>query len=179
MRWAKVSELSKKNVVSLVGICRRDTRFFDGLWFMNIEDRFGFEQAMNIHCDMWGKFGEYQAKLIKKAFNLGHNPIPALVRAVDIDPAWLFWDYTIEQLSDTQALFRVTGCKAQRARIRIGRGINLDCQKVDGAYLTSFAQVMDPMIKVKCNMGPPDKNSDNLWCEWCFYLEEENNTKVN
>jgi hypothetical protein len=178
MRLDNILDLTKKDLASLVEICRRDSRFFDGVWFMNIEDRFGFEQAMDIHCDMWGKFGEYQSKLIKRAFNLGNKPMSALVRAVNIDPAWLFWDYTMDQVSDTQALFRVTGCKAQRARVKMGRGINPDCQKVDGAYFTSFVRVIDPMIKVKCNLGPPDKCSDNLWCEWCFYLEEENNSSI-
>lgn len=173
MRGDARLELPQKDLVSLVKICRKDSRFLDGLWFMNIEDRFGFEEAMKIHCEMWGQFGRYQARLIKAAFDLGDDPISALVMAVDLDPAWLLWDYTIGPLSGTEALFRVTGCKAQQVRIKIGRGINPHCQKTDGAYFTSFARALDPLIRVRCDIGPPERYSDNLWCEWKFYIEED------
>ena len=170
MNTDTISKLPKKDLVSLITICRRDTRFFDGYWFINIENRLGFEEAMNIHAEMWRRFGKYQGELIADAFTLSDDPIQALVKAVSMDPAWLFWDYTVEQVSNTAALFRVSSCVAQRARIKSSKGINPDCQKVDGAYFESFAHVIDPRIKVKCNFGPPDKYSDELWCEWSFSI---------
>jgi hypothetical protein len=98
----------------------------------------------------------------------------ALVRALEIDPAWLFWDYVVDKVSDKQVLLKVTECKAQRSRVRMGRGINPDCRKVDGAYLSSFARVVDPMIRVRCNFGPPDGHTDKMWCEWCFCFGDQN-----
>jgi hypothetical protein len=172
MRWEELENLSKKELVSLMRICRRDMRFFDGLWFINIEDEFGFEKALDIHCNMWRRFGEYQAKLIARSFDLGQKPIPALVTAIEIDPAWLSWGYQVELVSNTKAIFRVTECTAQQARLRSGRDINPYCQRVDFLYFKTFAQVIDPRINVKCNFGPPNNYSNDLWCEWCFYLAE-------
>lgn len=176
MKLDRISTLPREDLFSLITICRRDTRFFDGYWFINVEKRFGFEEALDIHVRMWEQFGEYQAGLIVKAFALGDHPVERLTRAIELDPAWLFWGYRIDRLSETAAAFRVSDCVAQRARIKSGKGLNPDCERVDGGYLGSFARVIHPGIRVTCSFGPQCKERGDLWCEWLFSFPDSTGT---
>jgi len=170
MTIEEIRNLPKEDIVLLLDICRRDMRFQDGFWFMNVEDTWGIDKAVEIDASIWSRFGKYEAQLLLRAFKWDNKGIPTLVTALRLAPSWLFFDYSVEQISDTEAIFQVTGCLAQTGRLRVGRDI-FDCREVDGGYLANFAQVIDPRIKVECELSPPDTHSDNLWCRWRFYLE--------
>jgi len=127
MTTEEIQNLTKKDIIALLEICRRGMRFQDGFWFMKVED-------------IWGI------------------------------ASWLFFDYTIEQVSDTEAIFQVKNCLAQTGRLRVGRNI-FACRRVDEGYFTNFIQVIDPRIKIECEFSPPDKYFTDLWCRWRFYIE--------
>lgn len=168
----EIRNLPKEDLVALLEICRKGGRFQDGFWFMTVEDIWGIDKAIEIDADIWSRFGKYESQLLLKAFKWNENGIPTLVKAVKLAPSWLFFDFSIEQVSDQEAVFEVKNCLAQTGRLRIGKNIYA-CRKVDEGYLTSFAQAINPKIKVKCEFSPPDKYFDNLWCRWHFRLEAD------
>jgi len=170
MRIEEIRDLPKEDIVALLEICRKGMRFQDGFWFMNVEDVWGIDRAVEIDADIWSRFGEYEAQLLLKAFKWEKKGISTLVEAIRHAPSWLFFDYSIEQVSDKEAIFQVKNCLAQTGRLKIGRNV-FACRRVDEGYLNSFAQRIDPKIKVKCDFSPPDKYFDNLWCSWRFYIE--------
>ncbi len=43
----------------------------DGLWFMKMEDKYGFEKALEIDLDVWQIFPKIQAREIKKMLQAG------------------------------------------------------------------------------------------------------------
>ena len=172
MKIDEISDLPKEHIVGLLEICRRSMRFQDGFWFMNVEDILGINKAIEIDAAIWSKFGKYESELLLKTFNWDKESIPTLIKALKYAPSWLFFDYSIEQVSETEVVFQVKNCLAQVGRLRGGRGV-FACRRVEEGYLTNFVQVIDPKIKVKCDFCPPDKYFDSLWCSWHFYIETE------
>jgi hypothetical protein len=166
----EVHNLPKEHVVALLEICRKSMRFQDGFWFMNVEDTWGIDKAIEIDAHIWSRFGKYEAQLLLKAFPWEKRGIPTLVRAIRFAPSWLFFDYSIEQISDTDAVLQVKKCLAQTGRLKGGKNV-FACRKVDEGYLTNFARVIDPKIKVTCDFAPPEKYFDNLWCSWRFSID--------
>ena len=171
MRIDEINNFSKEDIISLLKICRKGMRFQDGFWFMNVEDLWGIEKAEDIDANIWSKYGRYEAGLILKAFLFEEKGIQKLIKAIKYAPSWLFFSYSIEQVSETEAIFQVKDCLAQSGRLRIGRNI-FNCRKVEEGYLTNFAQTIDPKIKVEYGFSPPEKYFKNLWCSWHFLYKE-------
>ena len=169
MRLDEIRQLPKDEVVKLLEICRKGMRFQDGFWFMNVEDGWGIDRAVAIDADVWSKFGRYEAGLLLKAFDWKEQGIAKLVKALNHAPSWLFFDYSVDQVSENEALFQVQKCLAQTGRLRGGRTI-FACRSVEEGYLASFANAIGT-IKVECEFSPPDKYSEKLWCSWRFRLE--------
>jgi hypothetical protein len=138
---------------------------------MAVEDSDGLERAVTIDADVWGKMGRINARRMQKALDLGEPGIPSLVRAIELDPLWLFFGYEVEQLSSTQAVARFTDCLAQKGRLKMGKEV-FPCRSVEEGYFNSFAHVFDPRIEVRCGFCPPEKYSEDLWCEWHFTIRE-------
>jgi hypothetical protein len=167
----EIGRLPKDEVVALLAICRKDMRFRDGFWFMNVEDGWGIDKAVEIDADVWSRFGRYEAGLLLKAFEWKEQGIPKLIKALKYAPSWLFFDYSVEQVGETEALFQVKKCLAQTGRLRGGRGI-FACRSVEEGYMRSFANAIGA-IGVEREFGPPDKYSEKLWCSWRFRLKNE------
>jgi len=171
MKKEELTQLPKETLSSLLDICRRNWRSVDGRWFLAVEDSCGLERATEIDCDVWSQLGKVTAGRLQKAFSLGEG-IPALAKALELDPGFLYYEYIVKQTSQTTAIWRVTSCLAQEGRIKSGREL-LDCRRLDEPYLTNCAQVFCPGIRVRCEFCPPERHSADVWCEWHFSLEGE------
>jgi hypothetical protein len=169
MRPDQIRELPADELVKLLEICRKGMRFQDGFWFMNVEDGWGIDRAVEIDAGIWSRFGRYEAQLLLKAFDWEEEGLSKLVKALKYAPSWLFFDYSVEQVSEAEATFQVKKCLAQTGRLRGGRAI-FACRSVEEGYLTSFAQTIDPTIGVTRQSGPPEDYSEDLWCSWRFRI---------
>lgn len=170
MKLDEIHNLSKEDVINLLLICRKGMRFQDGFWFMNVEDRWGIDKAVEIDADIWSRFGKYEAQLILKRFQLKERGISRIIKAISYATSWLFFDYSIERVSENEALFKVNNCLAQTGRLKVGRNI-FNCRKVEEGYLKNFTRIIDPKIKVECNFSPIEKSFKDLWCSWRFYID--------
>ena len=56
MTMEEIQDLLKENIVALPEICRKGMRFQDGFWFMNVEDIWGIDKAIEIDVDIWSRF---------------------------------------------------------------------------------------------------------------------------
>jgi hypothetical protein len=53
---------------------KRSYTAVDGLWFMKLEERYGFETALELDNEVWKVFPKLQARFLKAAGNLGDGP---------------------------------------------------------------------------------------------------------
>ena len=53
---------------------KRNYTAVDGLWFMKLEEKYGFETALELDNEVWKVFPKIQARFLKSAGNLGDGP---------------------------------------------------------------------------------------------------------
>ena len=127
MKIEKLAQLPNETVFKILEILRKDQRTIDGVWFLAVEEFYGLERAVEFDAFVWGKLGGINARRLQGAFGLAAPGIPTLIKAIGLDPLWLFFGYEVDQLSVTLAVMRVTDCLAQKGRLRGGKD-NLWCE---------------------------------------------------
>ena len=164
--------LPKKTLVDLLKTYSKNSMTVDGLWFVNVEEKFGLDMAIEIDTRVWERYGATEAKRIKKVLDITEEGIPALVKALNFQ-IWLpGMDYEFPEVTEKSAVFNVTDCTPQKARIRDKRG-EFPCKPVGVALFKKFAETIDPRLNMKCLACPPDQHPEDVWCSWEFRLEEE------
>ena len=150
----------------LVEVCSRSLNTIDGLWFLSIEHKYGFDAALELDIEVWRRFSLIHSRRLVKNFALKEDsPIRAFIKLLQADPIMAIQKLEIVMLTDNKAVFRCTECPAQEARIRDGKGL-FPCKPVCLAMYTSYAEVVDPKIKLSCLTCPPDVHPTEYWCEW-------------
>jgi len=62
---------------------RRSYTAADGLWFMKVEDKFGFDAALEVDDQVWGVLPKIQARTLKTMMDLD-NGMDGLYRSVTV-----------------------------------------------------------------------------------------------
>ena len=163
-------EHSQIPVDKLIELCSRTSYTLDGLWFTLVEEKFGLDTALEIDVEVWRRLCLIQAKRILKYFPINQgSSIRNLVKVVELDPLLAVFKLEIAELTDNRAVLRFTDCPPQKARIRDGKG-EFPCKPVGIALFNSYAEVVDPGIKLSCLACPPDAHPPEYWCEWQLEL---------
>lgn len=143
----------------------------DGLYFLGIEEKYGTEIATEIDKKVWELMGKIEARRIKEFFKIPCSDLHSFMKAL----TYSSWALDLEDkeiiLKEKKAIIRNLNCRVQKTRIKKGLG-EFACKPVRFGFLKAFAKEFNPEIIVKCNVCPPDKHENNLWCEWEFILKK-------
>ncbi len=154
----------------LVELCSKSLYTIDGLWFTLVEEKYGLDVALDMDVEVWRRLGVIQARRLLKTFAIkDDSPIPALIKILQTDPILVIYRPEIVELTDNKVVFRLTRCPPQKARIRDGKG-EFPCKPVGIALFTSYAEAVDPEVKLSCLTCPPDAHPSQYWCEWRFEI---------
>jgi len=162
-----LSKMPKDALLNLFHMHIRNIWRVDGLYFLGIEQKFGTEAATQIDTDCWKILGKLEARELKSLLKLEKNDIPSLMYALQNTSWSLYQEQKEIEVSATRGIYRVVKCRTQQARISKGLG-EFPCKNVRFSYLKSFAEEFKPNIKVKCQICPPSKHPQNVWCQWEF-----------
>lgn len=93
----------------------------DGLWFMKVEERYGFDTALAIDREVWKVLPKIQARTLKTLGNLGNGLMP-LKDALETKFPLEKFNFTIKE-SDDGASFTVTitDCPWHNLMVKSGR----------------------------------------------------------
>jgi len=163
------SQISREK---LVDVFSRSLTTLDGLWFLAVEDKYGLDAAMELDEKVWGGYGSILARRVVKNFAIeDENPLRTLIKALLLDPLSPIYKPDVPLLTDNKAIFHYTDCPPQKARLRDGRGEH-PCKPAGLALFKSYAEAIDPRIKVSCLRCPPDPHppDPDFWCGWQFEL---------
>lgn len=165
-------EMPKEKLVELLFMHMRNLWAVDGLYFLGIEDKFSTEAAAEIDGNVWEVMGKLEARRLKNALDAKGDDVPTMMNAL----RHTSWSLDLEDkeiaVGKNRAVFKNTSCRVQQTRIKQGLS-EFPCKRVRWGYLKSFAKEFNPNIEVKCNVCPPDKHREDLWCEWEFVLQNE------
>ncbi|HBQ28633.1 hypothetical protein HX99_02790 [Peptococcaceae bacterium SCADC1_2_3] len=170
--FSGLEELSREKMLEIMRMFASNTMTIDGLYFIYLEEKYGLEEATRIDTEVWRQFGPIEAKRIKKTLAINGDDLEALAKILNFQ-TWvqaIGFEYEIQEVNREKVIFNVTNCRPQRARVKNNRG-EFNCKPVGIAYFGEFAKAINPRIKMKCLLCPPDKHPDNLWCSWEFSLD--------
>lgn len=144
----------------------------DGLWFQQVEQEHGMDEAIRFDAGAWERFTAIEARRIMDF--LGIEPgggLPALKEALEYRLYSFVNKQEIIEEGENVLIFRMNDCRVQSARKR--RQLpDFPCRPVGLVEYSGFAAAIDPRIKTKCLYCPPDQHPDDSYCAWEFTLEE-------
>ena len=162
--------LQRDELIKAIKTSSKTLLSLDGLWFLAVEDKYGLDAAMQMDIEVWKRLGSIEARRTKRTFGINEGGITSIVKAIKLSPTWVAMEYEFTELTKNRAVFRVTECPPQKARVRNKRGEFL-CKPVNLAYLNAFAKTIDPKAKVRCIVAPPDPHPKEFWCESEIVIE--------
>ena len=149
----------------------RDMWAVDGLYYLGIEENWGTDAATEIDRKVWEVMGKIEARKIKKLFDIKGSDIASVMKAL----SYSGWALDLEDkeiiIKEDKGIVRNVKCRVQNTRLLKGLP-EFRCKPVRFGFLLSFAKEFNPKIEVICNVCPPDKHPENLWCEWEFIIKK-------
>lgn len=141
----------------------------DGLWFLGVEEKFGFENALDIDLKAWENFTGVLVKRIRKKFRIAGNDLKTILTIVGV---YLSiennWDFEAALLSEDKGLIKVNRCPAWDVFKRTGRDKVLPCKKLDTVFFDAISEKINS--DARAFIGKSFPNGDNC-CEIYFEMK--------
>ncbi len=144
----------------------------DGLWFLNVEKKFGIERAIEVDREAWKDFTVIEARRIMERLSIPENGgLSALKTALKFRLYTYINKQEIIDETDKSFIFRMNSCRVQEARKRKGLP-DFPCKSVGIVEYTYFAKEIDKRIETECLYCPPDSHPSDSFCAWRFTIKE-------
>lgn len=140
----------------------------DGLWFLAVERKIGFEGAFELDLEVWKTYGIVQLKRLARMLDIPIEPgrppdlvtintlIDALCRVDGTECSW-------EMLDADSSVFRVHSCPWWDNLCASGRSELVNCEVVDNTIFRHWLEFVDPALGMEITHSIP-RGDDH--CEW-------------
>lgn len=166
-----LEELTKEQLLELIGIYSKNLIAMDGVWFQSVEQECGMEEAMEHDCRVWERFSAIEARRIKALLRLPeHSGLEGLSRALP-----LRYNSAANRdeilLTERELVYRVVNCRVQEARARKKMGYH-PCKPAGIVEYSVFAREIDSRIRCACLSCYPEATDGSCACAWRFTCDE-------
>ena len=166
-----IEKLDRDKLLVLTKNFAKNWLAHDGLWFQAVEKAHGIEHAIQLDAQAWSRFSPIEARRIKEFLNLPeHGGLEALKEALEYR-LYAVLNKQQGEFKDGRLRFYMNDCRVQSARRRKGLP-DFPCKPVGLVEYSTFAAEIDPRIKTRCIVCPPDEHPDDYYCGWEFWMEE-------
>ncbi|MGE4484173.1 MAG: DUF6125 family protein [Oscillospiraceae bacterium] len=163
-------DLSKEQLIQLIGIYSKNWLALDGVWFQSVEEKYGMNEAIFHDEQAWKRFTVIEAMRIKEFLQL---PELAGLRGLEKALSFRFYaniNHDEISISGNTLTYRAVECRVQTARQRKGMSFH-PCKSVGVIEYSEFAKVIDRRITCKCLSCYPEIEDQSCCCSWLFTLE--------
>ena len=165
----EIAQLSKKELLDYVKFLMNQYRRIDGFWFLEVENEFGYDSAIELNGEVWNRMGKLTAREIKERFSIRQKGLEGFVEVLKYYPWAIISGYQIE-IKDQEILISVPDCPSQKARLKRGLG-EYNCKDMHYSEFKGIIQEVDENINIECLFAPPDPHPKELFCKWRFTIE--------
>ena len=143
----------------------------DGVWFQNLEFKYGLNDAKRCNDSCWSNFSPFEARAIKRIIGLSENPgLDGLKKALQSRIYSNINTQSITEEKDNSFVFSMNKCWVQEKR-KERKLQDYPCKSAGLVEYAYFAREIDKRIKTKCIGCPPDKHPDDWYCSWRFSID--------
>ncbi len=139
----------------------------DGLWFMEVEKRYGFEAALELDLEVWKAYGRVLMKRVArmKGLTMGEGAPVDLVTVNFLMETLCRVDGTEceGEVEGESIVFRVRRCSWWDNLSRSGREKHVPCEFVDNTIFRDWLQAVDPSLGFEITRSLPRGDGH---CEW-------------
>lgn len=143
---------------------------FDGIWFQEVELKFGMADAKFCNDNAWSFFSPFEVNQIKKIIQLPENSgLSGLKMALEYR---LYADVNKQSVGNETSTafdFFMNECRVQLARNRKGMD-DYPCKSAGIIEYTTFAHTIDSGISTSVISCPPDNHPKEYYCGWRFSI---------
>jgi hypothetical protein len=165
-------DLDRKQLLGFITDAAKNWLAHDGLWFLEVEKKYGMDVAIEMDGNAWRTFTQIEAQRIMKRLDIEpHGGIPALVQALKFRLYAFLNVQEVVEMSPTRCVFRMNDCRVQAARKR-KQLPDFPCKPVGLLEYTHFARTIDPRIETRCVACPPDPHPKDFYCCWEFSIKD-------
>jgi hypothetical protein len=165
-------DLTRAELLGFITDAAKNWLAHDGLWFQEVEKKYGMDTAIELDGNAWKVFTQIEAKRIMQRLGIKpHGGIRALIQALKFRLYAFLNVQEIVEESKTRCIFRMNDCRVQSARKR-KQLPDFPCKPVGVIEYTYFAKTVDPRIETRCLACPPDPHPDEYYCCWEFTIKE-------
>lgn len=166
----KIDDFSKEEIFFWLQDASKLWLAHDGLWFQEVEKKYGIEIAIEMDKNAWEKFSPIEAKRIMERLKIDKNGgLEALSKALK---ARLYTILNEDELilKEKELIYTMKSCRVQEARERKNLP-PFPCKEVGIVEYSTFAKTIDERIKTECIFCPPDKKRKEGYCSWVFKID--------
>lgn len=165
-------DLPKETLLKIIDVYAKSFQAIDGAYFLALEKQYGMDVAIEIDREAWKIFSPIEARRIVKEFDISPNGgLDSLEKALSFRINTRLNMHLIERPDDKTLILKMNECRIQVARKRKGLPDH-PCKLVALIEYEVFTETIDPRIKTKCLVCPPDSHPEEYFCAWEFTLEE-------
>lgn len=139
----------------------------DGLWFMAVEKKFGYDAALELDLEVWKDYGLVLLKRLSRMLGLPLDPAdpPGLETVNFLLETVCQVDGTVceGEVGDGAITFRVHRCSWWDNLSRSGREEHVPCEFVDNTIFRHWLEAVDPSLDFEITHSLP-RGDDH--CEW-------------
>lgn len=140
----------------------------DGLWFMAVEGKLGFDAALELDMEVWKGYGSIMLKRVAKAMGVKLDPVnpPDLGTLCSMMEVLCDIDGTEcrTTVADADnAVLTVPRCSWWENLNRAGRQDLVPCEEVDNKTFIRWLETADPSLEMELTHSLP-RGDDR--CEW-------------
>jgi|WetSurMetagenome_2_1015567.scaffolds.fasta_scaffold39608_3 hypothetical protein len=167
-----IQKLSADELSDLADEMSKNWVACDGIWFQSVEQNYDYEMhtTKRINDSNWFRFSNVEANLIMQRFNLPQNGgLDILKEALSHRLYARICESEFEE-TPGKLILKINHCRVQDARKKRGLA-DYNCKSSGVAEYSYFAAAVNPEIRVKCLVCPPDPHPREYWCAWEFELQ--------
>lgn len=165
-----LKELSREQLIGMLDDFAKNWLAHDGLWFQQVEKKYGLEKAIDLDREAWRAFTKIEAKRIMQRHDIMENSgLAGLKKALSYRLYSRLNIQSITEETDNSFVFQMNRCRVQYARNRKGLA-DFPCKSVGIVEYEEFARTIDPRIKTTCLTCPPDEHPEDFYCAWKFEI---------